>query len=130
MDWTQIIVALISSGALVGVFTLVERKSALMLQNASALAESYKKLADEYEEREARTQELLQKKEEELFNQIKMNSSLRHSLDDAHTEVAVAKLMYCRDSKCPHRDPPFGTHADTIVSKTKECARKVYDKQD
>ena len=55
MDWTAIITALIAAiiptGGLVAIVTLVEKKSALMLENAKQLAESYKALADEYQER-------------------------------------------------------------------------------
>ena len=103
MDWTAIITALIAAliptGGLVAIVTLTEKKSAAMLENAKQLAESYKALADEYQEREAKTQVLLQTKEDELLKQIRMNSGLRHSLDDAHPECAVAKLMYCKNSK-------------------------------
>lgn len=124
MDWSSIITALIAAlvptGGLLAIVTMTEKKSALMLQNAKDLADSYKALADEYQEREAKTQELLTAKETELMNQIRMNSSLRHSLDDAHTETAVAKIMYCKNSKCVDRDPPFGCNADIIVKALKK----------
>ena len=96
MDWTTIITTLLTllipTGGLVAIFTMAEKKSGMMLENAKQLAESYKQLAEEYQAREAETQNLLRA-------QIKMNSGLRHSLDDAHTECAVAKLMYCKNSK-------------------------------
>ena len=137
MDWTAIITtlitALIPTGGLVAIVTLTERKSAMMLENAKqlaesykALAESYKALADEYQEREAKTQVLLQTKEDELLKQIRMNSGLRHSLDDAHTECAVAKLMYCRNSKCIQRDPPFGKDANLVVKEMEGKTQKRY----
>lgn len=131
MDWTTIITALIAAiiptGGLVAIVTLVEKKSALMLENAKQLADSYKQLAEEYQQREAETQQLLRSKEQELLNQIKMNSGLRHSLDDAHTECAVAKLMYCKNSKCVDRDPPFGKDADLIVTEMEGKTKKRYN---
>ena len=131
MDWTSIITALIAAliptGGLLAIFTMTEKKSALMLQNAKELAESYKQLADEYQSREKDTQELLRQKEEELLKQIKMNSGLRHSLDDAHTECAVAKLMYCKNSKCVQRDPPFGKDANLVVQEMETKTRKRYN---
>lgn len=134
MDWTEIIKTLIETGGLVGILvtlvTLTEKKGAAMLQNARDLATSYKALADEYQEREAATQELLRQKEAELLNQIKMNSGLRHSLDDAHTECAVAKLMYCRKAKCVDRDPPFGSNADIVVKESRERTKKNYQRTD
>lgn len=130
MDWTAIITALITAliptGGLVAIVTLTEKKSAAMLENAKQLAESYKALADEYQEREAKTQVLLQTKEDELLKQIRMNSGLRHSLDDAHTECAVAKLMYCRNSKCIQRDPPFGKDANLVVKEMEGKTQKRY----
>lgn len=131
MDWTTIITTLLTllipTGGLVAIFTMAEKKSALMLENAKQLAESYKQLADEYQARERETQELLRQKETELLAQIKMNSGLRHSLDDAHTECAVAKLMYCRNSKCPQRDPPFGKDADLVVQEMETKTQKRYN---
>jgi len=131
MDWSQIISSLIETGGFAALFiviiTATEKKSAAILENAKALAQSYKDLADEYQSREAETQKLLQKKETELLNQIKMNSGLRHSLDDAHTECAVAKLMYCKNSKCPQRDPPFGKDANLIVKEMEGKTQKRYN---
>ena len=131
MDWTQITITLLTllipTGGLVAIFTLAEKKSALMLENAKQLAESYKALAEEYKTREASTQQLLKDKEDELLKQIRMNSGLRHSLDDAHTECAVAKLMYCRNSKCEKRDPPFGKDANLVVQEMESKTRKRYN---
>lgn len=130
MDWTQIITTLLTllipTGGLVAIFTMAEKKSAMMLDNAKALADSYKALAEEYQEREAKTQQMLEAKEEALMTQIKMNSSLRHSLDDAHTETAVAKLMYCKKAKCVDRDPPFGSNAEGVVESIKGTTRAEY----
>ena len=134
MDWTQIITTLLTllipTGGLVAIFTMAEKKSALMLENAKALAQSYKELADEYQQREKETQQLLTQKEDELLKQIRMNSSLRHSLDDAHTECAVAKLMYCKNSKCPQRDPPFGKDADLVVHEMEQKTQRRYNGND
>ena len=131
MDWTTIITALIAAlvptGGLVAIVTMVEKKSALMLENAKQLAQSYKELAEEYQQRENETQQLLKNKEEELLKQIRMNSGLRHGLDDAHTECAVAKLMYCRNSKCVQRDPPFGKDANLVVQEMEQKTQKRYN---
>lgn len=131
MDWTTIITTLLTllvpTGGLLAIFTISEKKSGMILENAKSLAESYKQLAEEYQTREAATQELLRAKESELLAQIKMNSGLRHSLDDAHTECAVAKLMYCRNSKCIQRDPPFGKDANLVVKEMETKTQKRYN---
>lgn len=130
MDWTEIIktllTLLIPTGGLVAIFTMAEKKSAMMLENAKALANSYKDLADEYKSREARTQEILEAKEEALVIQQKLNGSLRHELDDAHTAEAVARLMYCKKAKCIDRDPPFGCNADSVVENIKAATKREY----
>jgi hypothetical protein len=130
MDWTNIITTLLTllipTGGLVAIVTMTEKKSAMMLENAKELAASYKALAEEYQERENKTQQLLVQKEDELMTQIKMNSSLRHALDDAHTETAVARLMYCKKAKCVDRDPPFGSNADNVVEQIKGVTRNEY----
>ena len=131
MDWTAVITALIAAliptGGILAIVTMTEKKSGLMLQNAKDLAASYKDLAEEYKNREASTQQLLREKDDELLKQIRMNSGLRHSLDDAHTECAVAKLMYCRNSKCEKRDPPFGKDANLVVQEMESKTRKRYN---
>lgn len=131
MDWTSVLTALIAAliptGGLLAIVTMTEKKSALMLQNAKELAESYKALAEEYQAREAKTQQMLVEKEDALMTQVKLNSSLRHALDDAHTETAVAKIMFCKNTKCVDRDPPFGCNADLIVEKLKENTRRSYE---
>lgn len=126
MDWTNIIIAVIGAGGLTSIFLIVEKKSAAVLENAQKLIDMYKRLAEEYQEREARTQALLVEKEEALMTQVKMNSSLRHALDDAHTETAVARLMYCKKAKCVDRDPPFGNNADNVVEQIKNSTRSEY----
>lgn len=126
MDWTSVIIAIIGAGGLTSVFLIVEKKSAAVLENAQKLIDMYKQLADEYRSGEERAREQMGAKEEELLNQIKMNSSLRHNLDDAHTECAVAKLMYCKKAKCVDRDPPFGSDAGSVVEEIKESTRKGY----
>lgn len=126
MDWTNIVIAIIGAGGLTSIFLIVEKKSAAVLENAQKLIDMYKRLAEEYQEREARTQALLVEKEEALMTQVKMNSSLRHALDDAHTETAVARLMYCKKAKCVDRDPPFGNNADNVVEQIKNSTRSEY----
>lgn len=126
MDWTNIVIAIIGAGGFTTIFLIVEKKSAAVLENAQKLIDMYKSLAEEYKAREDKTQQMSEAKEEALMTQIKMNSSLRHSLDDAHTETAVARLMYCKKAKCVDRDPPFGSNADNVVESIKQTTRNEY----
>lgn len=126
MDWTNIVIAIIGAGGFTTIFLIVEKKSAAVLENAQKLIDMYKSLAEEYKAREAKTQQISEAKEEALMLQVKMNSSLRHALDDAHTETAVARLMYCKKAKCVDRDPPFGSNADNVVESIKQTTRNEY----
>lgn len=129
MDWATILVALIGalipSGGFLALFTMSEKKAALQQENNKGLLADYMALAEERKSEVANMRELLAKKEDELMAQIKMNSSLRHSLDDVHTELAVANLMRCTITKCPNREPPFGGNPDAIVSVAKDKTRSL-----
>lgn len=126
MDWTSIIIAIIGVGGFTGIFLIVEKKSAATLENAQKLIDMYKDLAEERRQGEERARAQATDSQQELMTQIKMNSSLRHNLDDAHTECAVAKLMYCKKAKCVDRDPPFGNNANIVVEEIKESTKKGY----
>ena len=134
MDWSAIITSTIETGGLAAILivlvTLTEKKGAAMYDNAKALANAYKELADEYKVREAQTQTLTQAqlsdKEQALLDSNKMNSSLRHSLDDAHTQCAVANLLRCNKTKCTDREPPLGATADNVVESSRQTTRRIY----
>lgn len=112
MDWTQIIIALIAAlvptGGLVTIFTLKEKKTDLFLDNASKSNAAWKELADRQEAVADKRQSEIERKEEMLTTQIKMNSTLRKKLDRANTDCAVAQMMRCETLACPNRVPPLG----------------------
>lgn len=120
MDWTQIITALISSGALVGIFLVTEKKSAAALDNmdkrCSSAIDSAQKLGDGYQEIakswEHRTEQLkveLDKKNAKIDELLKSMSEMSRELDRAHTGEARAKMMICDKIYCNKRRPPYGS---------------------
>lgn len=131
MDWTQIIISFITSGAFLGIFLIAEKKTASILdsvdkrsqsavESAEKLCARYSSLADEYQQQWTLTRQQLSDRETEMMNQIKMNSSLRHELDDAHTLQAVSEMRRCDALKCVNREPPFGMNADIITKSLRE----------
>ena len=131
MDWTQIIISFITSGAFLGIFLIAEKKTASILdsvdkrsqsavESAEKLCARYSSLADEYQQQWTLTRQQLSDRETEMMNQIKMNSSLRHELDDAHTLQAVSEMRRCDVLKCVDREPPFGMNADIITKSLRE----------
>lgn len=113
MNWTQIIITLITSGAFIGLFTIRERKTELMLNNASKLNDGWMQLANERQEMLKEKDKKLDEKDEKIDEQYRISSSLRHKLDDANTRAAVAELMICDKVGCGDRNPPLGTHMHT-----------------
>lgn len=103
-----LLVALIGGGTFVTIFTLSEKKSSMVIENARALAESYKNLADEYESREASTQARCNSLEAKVDEQVRIISSLQHRLDDVHTKNAVLEVTHCECAlTCPNKKPPL-----------------------
>lgn len=114
MDWTQILITLITvlvpTGGFTALFTIREKKLELMLNNAAKLNEGWANLASEYKEQIIEKDKKLAEKDEKIDEQYRISSSLRHKLDDSNTRAAVAEVMLCDKVGCGDRNPPLGTH--------------------
>ena len=114
MDWTQIITTLITilvpTGGFLGVFTIREKKTALMLENASKLNDGWTALANERQETIKDKEKKIEEKDAKIDELYRICSSLRHLLDDANTARAVAEVLLCDKASCLDRNPPFGRH--------------------
>lgn len=108
IDWTQIIIALLGVGGLTTIFTVREKKTSLFLENVQKTTEEWSRVATErkamYDDLKGDYDKLMGKFDE----QLKINSSIRHRLDDANTEAAVNKLLKCTLTACVNRKPPLG----------------------
>lgn len=103
-----LLIALIGGGTFVTIFTLSEKKSAMVIENARALAKSYQNLADEYETRESSTQARCNILEAKVDEQVRIISNLQHRLDDVHTKNAVLEVTHCECAlTCPNKKPPL-----------------------
>lgn len=124
MDWTPIITtliaALVPTGGFLGLFTIREKKTEMMLTNASKLIEGWMQLANERQQTIKEKENKLEDKDEKIDEQYRINSSLRHKLDDANTKAAVAEVMICDKMACGDRNPPFGTHMHSRCGACKE----------
>lgn len=123
MDWTQILVAVISTigGAIVGGgfmmwFTRREVKDGKATENMQKVVESMQKSLDAkdriIEEREARCKELkaeIDRKDDKIERLLKEKSDLRDENDDLKTNLAVTTMLKCIKLNCIERDPPFGS---------------------
>lgn len=112
MDWTQIIIALISAvlgGGLVKIFTTKETKEGMSLDNMQKVLDAKDRIIEERIDRCKELKNELDKKDLKIDELHKVNASLRHKLDDANTKAAVADVMRCDVTKCINRIPPFGS---------------------
>lgn len=139
MEWSQIIITLITvlvpAGGITGIFLVKEKKKEAKLDNIGKIINEYqelienlKKTIEESREREAKCQEKLDAKEDQLMIQFKLNSAMRRSMDDLHTELAVLDLMKCtKYATCPNKQPPIGSDVNKTLSRIKESSRKCYE---
>lgn len=113
MDWTAIITTLIAglvpTGGFLGIFTIREKKTALMLENASKLNDGWAQLANERQEMLRERDAKLDEKDAKIDELYKIISDQRHERDDARTMAAVAGVMRCDIAACTKRRPPFGS---------------------
>lgn len=112
MDWTQILIALISAvlgGGLVKIFTTKETKEGMSLDNMQKVLDAKDRIIEERIERCRELKLEIDKKDLKIDELHKINANLRHKLDDANTKAAVAEVMRCDVTKCVNRVPPFGS---------------------
>lgn len=106
MDWTTIIVALISalvsSSGIAGVIFFRENKRARQLENETTASAQWREL---YEKSEAKV-ESQGNKIESLY---KENGYLRDQNNSLTTQKAVLVMYKCEVLECANRRPPFGT---------------------
>ena len=119
LDWTTIIVTLISSaigaGAITSLVTLKEKKREKQLENKekeedieSKNSDRWEKLADQLTEQIETLNERIDKKDARITELEDANADLRHKLDEANTNFVKANLLKCSKLACPDRLPPLG----------------------
>ena len=114
MDWTTIIVTLIGTGGITGLFLIAERKAAAALKNMQTQYDSLQKLYDKLQARF----DLETDKVGKLYTEI---DELHSKLDDANTRAAISGMKICDFIACPNRRPPLSEHwRMDIKSETEE----------
>lgn len=127
MDWTQILVALISSGAFLGIFLTTEKKSAAVLESvdkrcaaaiesAQKLGDAYQEIARSWEHRAEQLQAELDRKNEKIDELNHEKREMSRELDRAHSAETLAKMMICDKTACQKRRPPFGRGVDYDIN--------------
>lgn len=120
LDWTSIIIAFITAGGFTAAFTIREKKTGLFMVNVEKVSLEWQKVAESikamYEGLKTDYDRLNAKYDE----QLRINSKLRHLLDDANTKAAVANLLKCDITSCSQRRPPLGS-----TTKEQDSAKEI-----
>lgn len=117
MDWTSIIIALITSGAFLGIFTIRETKTKMMLDNGNKINEQWAAFAEKEEERRKELKEDLDAKDRKIDKLYSEITVLRDKNDKLASRVAFLTAYRCKKVNCIEREPPFGTN----LNKEKEA---------
>lgn len=141
MDWTgiiQLIITCLFGGGMVTLVTIKDKKTEAILANMQKVIDEQRGMMthkkDMYEsilaQKDEENAELrkridsyetkLERKDEKIDEQYRINSSLRHKLDDANTRTAVAELLMCDIVACGKRNPPLGAHSHIQCGGCKE----------
>lgn len=139
MDWTQILVTIISTigGAILGGgfmmwFTRREVKDGKATENMQKVVESMEKSLDakdriieQHEKRRLELKSDMEKKDEKIEQLIKEKSALRDEIDDLKTDLAVALMLKCVTLKCVDRNPPFGSAVNLATLKDADLMKQA-----
>lgn len=100
LDWTQIIIALIGTGGITGLFIVAERKTSAALKNMQTMYDALQSLYDKLQAR----YDMETDKVGKLYAEI---DDLHNKLDAANTKAATGALKRCDAITCSKRIPPL-----------------------
>lgn len=113
MDWTSIIVAVISAlgtGGLLGaIYLRKEKKRQAQLQNQGLNLENQNKIIEQWKEFTETEKKELENAKQERDELLKENRVLRDKCDNLSTLVAKLEIFRCKKIGCIERQPPFAT---------------------
>lgn len=120
MDWTNIIITLITSGAFTAIYLLGDKKTSAVLNNVSKTIDQWQELLREVKEELAAKsvecreiqksyEDTISKKDAKIDSLYKEMSVYRDEKDKLSSRVAFLTAYRCKKVNCTEREPPFGT---------------------
>lgn len=120
MDWTNIIITLITSGAFTAIYLLGDKKTSAVLDNVSKTIDQWQELlrevkdelsakSVEYRESQRTYEDTIAKKDAKIDSLYKEMSVYRDEKDKLSSRVAFLTAYRCKKVNCTEREPPFGT---------------------
>ena len=107
IDWTNIIITVIGSGALTSFFLITEKKTKSALENMQKTIEEWKALCNAEREEIKILRDRLSVKQQQIDDLYKEREEFMKERDVMTTELAVVKLLKCETVGCPERIPPL-----------------------
>lgn len=142
MDWTEIIkiiVEFVVGGGLVAIVTIRDKKTEAILGNMQTVINGQREMMDqqksvyddiimkkdkeheeckaEWKSKEQKYEASLARKDDKIERDHKIQSSLRHCLDESNTSAAVNEILRCVKVGCEDRDPPLIGHLEKYCKK-------------
>lgn len=110
MDWTQIMMTLITSGAFTAVFLLGDRKTAAVLDNVGKSIDQWKRIVEEYKREKEAMQADIDRKDKKIDSLYTQIGILKDDKDKLSSKVAYLSVVKCSEVGCVKRQPPFGSN--------------------
>ena len=109
VDWTSIIMTLITSGAFTAIYLLGDRKTSAVLDNVGKSIDQWKLIVEEYKKEKDAMQEEIDRKDKKLDSLYNQIGVLRDSNDKLSSKVAYLSVIKCTEIGCNKRQHPFGS---------------------
>lgn len=109
MDWTNIMTALITSGAFTAIYLIGDRKTSSVLDNVAKTIEQWRGLLKEVKEEADALRAQVDAKDRQIDQLYKSIGALRDCGDKLSSRVAYLNAFRCKKIQCIDREPPFGS---------------------
>lgn len=110
MDWTSIIMTLITSGAFTAIYLLGDRKTSAVLDNVGKSIDQWKLIVEEYKREKEAMQADIDRKDKKIDSLYTQIGILKDDKDKLSSKVAYLSVVKCSEVGCVKRQPPFGSN--------------------